>query len=313
MRVRCLTHTIGAALGAALLSVWAAEAQAQVKPITDAGVSEGLPPEVVNFEPEYRERSKVGIGVARPAPAGTPPGSTDPRNIAGIWIHSRAWSVDAAPTSEVQRAVASSATPAAAAAAAKARATAETTKQTYVGGGTTRAASQSSCRPRGLFSIGMPGRIVQTPAAIYILKNSMDGTSYRRIAMGGNHPAGLQPSINGDSIGHWEGDTLVIDTVGLKGPISTGDLGPARGVEATPNTRVTERIHKIENNMTLENMLTIEDPALKQPVRARVISFWRPDLHFVEAPCEEYSDPLETELSGPFQGGDEPRATRPPE
>jgi hypothetical protein len=38
----------------------------------------------------------------------------------------------------------------------------------------------------------------------------------RHIRMNGTHPAGLKPTPKGDSIGHWEGDTLVIDTIGIK-------------------------------------------------------------------------------------------------
>ena len=39
---------------------------------------------------------------------------------------------------------------------------------------------------------------------------------FRAIRMNGAHPAKLVPSPTGDSIGHWEGETLVIDTVGVK-------------------------------------------------------------------------------------------------
>jgi hypothetical protein len=44
---------------------------------------------------------------------------------------------------------------------------------------------------------------------------------FRQIRMNGTHPARVVPTIHGDSIGHYEGDTLVIDTVGVK-------LGPYR-------------------------------------------------------------------------------------
>jgi hypothetical protein len=41
-------------------------------------------------------------------------------------------------------------------------------------------------------------------------------STVRRIRMNGTHPANLMPTPMGDSVGHWEGDTLVIDTVGVR-------------------------------------------------------------------------------------------------
>ena len=44
----------------------------------------------------------------------------------------------------------------------------------------------------------------------------MQDHQYRRIRLNASHPAKLTPSWSGDSIGHYEGDTLVVDTVGAK-------------------------------------------------------------------------------------------------
>jgi hypothetical protein len=47
---------------------------------------------------------------------------------------------------------------------------------------------------------------------------------YRRIRMNGTHPANVKPTPMGDAVAHWEGDTLVIDTVGVEvGPVSMVD------------------------------------------------------------------------------------------
>ena len=51
------------------------------------------------------------------------------------------------------------------------------------------------------------------------------------------HPAQVIPSWNGDSVGHYDGDTLVIDTVGVKvGPIAKIAPNDARAGEAEPPT-----------------------------------------------------------------------------
>jgi hypothetical protein len=67
---------------------------------------------------------------------------------------------------------------------------------------------------------------------------------FREIRMNGSHPARVVPSTHGDSVGHYEGDTLVIDTVGVK-------LGPYRmidrfGTPYSPALHVVERYKLIE-------------------------------------------------------------------
>ena len=65
-------------------------------------------------------------------------------------------------------------------------------------------------------------QLLQQPDEIVILY--MDDHHVRRVRLNGQHPAHLTPSWSGDSVGHYEGDTLVIDTVGVKaGPFSMMD------------------------------------------------------------------------------------------
>ena len=71
----------------------------------------------------------------------------------------------------------------------------------------------------------------------------------------------LWPTFDGYSIGHWEGDTLVVQTVSMKGYIPIDRTGLALSGQA----RLTERIRKTSET-TLEDVMTIEDPvALTMP------------------------------------------------
>ena len=65
----------------------------------------------------------------------------------------------------------------------------------------------------------------------------------------------LWPTFEGYSIGHWEGDTLVIETRSIKGGVPIDRTGAALSDQA----RVTERIRKIDAK-TLQNEITVVDP-----------------------------------------------------
>ena len=68
----------------------------------------------------------------------------------------------------------------------------------------------------------------------------------RRVRLNAQHPARVTPSWMGDSIGHYEGDTLVVDTVGIKlGPMTMAD---AYGSPQSQAMHVVERYRMVDND-----------------------------------------------------------------
>jgi len=101
---------------------------------------------------------------------------------------------------------------------------------------------------------------------IYILHETGDAGAHRVVYMDGRaHPANLLPTWWGHSIGRWDGDTLVIDTVGYNEKFWFDSRG-------TPHT---DKLHTIErwtriNYGTLVDDFTLEDPgALSRPVQLK--------------------------------------------
>jgi hypothetical protein len=86
--------------------------------------------------------------------------------------------------------------------------------------------------------------------------NISNASSYRVIYMDGRgHPAGLTPDYFGHSIGRWEGDTLVIDTVGF----SERFWMNRDGLPHTSQLRLVERLTRVDmENLNYE--VTIDDP-----------------------------------------------------
>jgi hypothetical protein len=114
------------------------------------------------------------------------------------------------------------------------------------------------------FPTGMPSwmlithnalEVLFTPGRVTILGEG-DGNRMRRIYTDGrSHPPDPDPSFHGNSIGHWEGDTLVIDTVAVL-PQAYLAVNEAVGVPNNGEMHIVERMHLIGPD-TLEDDLDI--------------------------------------------------------
>ena len=98
-------------------------------------------------------------------------------------------------------------------------------------------------------------QIVVRPEQVWIIHERPDVRYVYTDGRGHPDEDFLLPSMEGHSIGHWEGDTLVIDTVAVKGGIPVDRTGMVLSGEA----RFIERIRQVDAN-TLENQITIDDP-----------------------------------------------------
>ena len=138
-------------------------------------------------------------------------------------------------------------------------------------GGTTTLDPQLDCTPLGVprSMFRGPGRlygafqIVQTPQVVAILLESSQGMNYRVIYMDGRgHPQDLDTSYLGDSIGHWEGDTLVVDVVGLNDEtwLGGGQSAPPLALIHSDKEHVIERYTRTGDVLTYE--ATVDDPVM---------------------------------------------------
>ena len=114
----------------------------------------------------------------------------------------------------------------------------------------------ANCVPPGMPMImaqPYPVEFLFTPGKITVAIEAY--SQMRRIFTDGRkHPADPDPSYQGNSIGHWEGDTLVVDTVGF---VDTTLLAP--GVAHTEDMHMVERIHMASpERMVIES--TVTDP-----------------------------------------------------
>jgi hypothetical protein len=142
------------------------------------------------------------------------------------------------------------------------------------------------CLPLGLMQLHehpQPRKFIQTPGLIVILYEAQAGV--RQIFTDGrplptNDP---QPWWFGYSIGHWDGDTLVVETTGFRDDVWL-DID---GSPLTNSGKMTERIRRL-NYGTLQTDVTIEDPkAYTKPFTVRVVHRLMPDTDLIEFICGE--------------------------
>jgi len=147
----------------------------------------------------------------------------------------------------------------------------------------------NQCLPMGVPRVTpFPYRFIQNytdkaPTHLFILHEGNIHT-YRQIFMDGRkHPAELDPTWLGHSIGSWDGDTLVIDTVGYNDKFWFDRRGHPH----------TEQLHTIERWTRkdlghMENVVTIEDPgAYTKPFTVKFMATYTPGDELLEYICQE--------------------------
>jgi len=183
---------------------------------------------------------------------------------------------------------------------------------------------RNQCWPGGVpfefYNIGM--QMLQQPDKITILYSN--DREVRRVRMNQPHPEHVTPSWYGDSVGHYEGDTLVIDTVGIKiGPYAMVDW---YGTPRTEALHVVERyrlldyadakeglardakenfqvgpIDRGDAGKYLQLLFTVEDEGVFATPWSATITYRREQDEWLEAVCAE----------NPYKYGTEPDAAVP--
>jgi len=150
------------------------------------------------------------------------------------------------------------------------------------------------CMPAGVPRIGPPAKVVQTPKEIIFLYVSGGaqgwGDPYRVIPLDGRAHTPLQDldgTWKGESVGHWEDDTLVVDTIGFNDS-SWLDIG---GYFHSENLHVIERIRRDGDDLIWQTTIDDPDVLLKPWVMNQRIQKLNPDPKAMlpeSLPCVEH-------------------------
>ena len=141
------------------------------------------------------------------------------------------------------------------------------------------------CLPMGIMQMTAhpyPRKFIHTPTELVAIYEG-SGTTVREIFLDGRAlpPKDAEPWWNGYSVGHWDGDTLVVETTGL---MDDGWLD-VRGSPLTSEGKITERYRR-PNYGTMEVEVTIDDPkAYTKPFTARVNYRLNVDTQLIEFVC----------------------------
>ena len=141
------------------------------------------------------------------------------------------------------------------------------------------------CLPAGLprtVMLGLfPQQIVQTPKQIVMLYEYM--SVFRVIPLNAKHPDDLIPSYMGNSVGHWEGDTLVVDVTGFNDKTWLAGTGTFHSAAL----HITERYTRVGKDQ-INYEVTMEDPnVLTKPWTLRSTLMLREGTRLEEYVCVE--------------------------
>jgi hypothetical protein len=158
------------------------------------------------------------------------------------------------------------------------------------------------CTPNGpvyqMWEIGLfPLQILEAPDQIVILREA--SPMPRRIYTDGRgHPEDVEPTWMGHSIGRWDGDVLVVDTVGTNGKAravnGVGANARVSAIDQEPRLPVSDELHLVErlrlvaDGQLLEDEITLEDPkTYREPIVVKHYFHRRPDIDMLEYYCND--------------------------
>ena len=153
------------------------------------------------------------------------------------------------------------------------------------------AGMEARCLPDGMpnlmFAI-YPLEILQTPGRVTVIEEAF--SQVRRIYLGEEQGkiGDVEPGYYGHSVAHWEGDVLVVDTIGIKESVPG-----YRDMPHSDQEHITERIRLVAPNILHDDM-TVEDPGVLERPWSFSFAYARlPGYKMLEYVCEnnrEYLD-----------------------
>lgn len=140
------------------------------------------------------------------------------------------------------------------------------------------------CGNPGLPRVGPPEGIVHHPNYITFMYNDLSGAIFRMIPTDGrDHNPNAEESFLGDSVGKWDGDTLIIESINFNDETWLIDDGAFH----TKDMKVTETLRRVGN--TIEYRAVVDDPAvLAEPwhIRPRMLTLSDQPM-YEPLPCVE--------------------------
>lgn len=144
---------------------------------------------------------------------------------------------------------------------------------------------QADCVPAGAPTLMLMGTLIDVSLGETAAVFALDWMGAKRVIHLdiAEHPADLERSLQGHSIGRWEGNTLVIDTVGF----TEHPEGMGFGLPSGLGKHMVERLSLSPNRRHLNYEIMVEDPEyLTEPIHAAASWEYRPDLEPSGADCD---------------------------
>jgi len=141
-----------------------------------------------------------------------------------------------------------------------------------------------ACLPHGvprIMFVPLPFEIYQVPGKVLLYQEA--DNQLRKVYLNRPHPKDFDtPTYNGDSVGKWEGDTLVVDTINFNDVTWLDHVG----LPHSDALHVVERIHRIDHD-TLRDDFTIEDTkTFTKPWTASQLYKLKPGWEIAEYTCD---------------------------